>query len=630
MFLKWERKNGIKNKILNFYEYHPFPQATEREAWENLPDGKELIGNAEKYLNFEWQSLLATDFMAFYRKGKRITYEKPYFERRRALYNLVLGECAENKGRFLDDIINGIWLICEETYWGISAHNGKNAFMDLPELKRLLPDVEEQYIDLFAAETGALLAWTDYLLKKSLNDISPQIGRRINLELEKRIKLPFLNHDDTNWMGYLKTNKVNNWNPWINSTVLSVFLLTETDNDRKYRAILKAFDTLDIFMATYGEDGGCDEGTSYWGHAAGCVHDFCDQLYKVSKGKIDFFGEPLIKNMGTFIYKAHISGSYFINYADGSAKPDVTSALIYHYGMRIGDEAMMNLAASLPKGEHEGAGSSAPSIYRKLNFLFDCSGLSEKTETAKAPFIKEAWLSDIQVMIARENDGTDRGLFLSAKGGHNDESHNHNDIGNFIIYQDGKPRIIDLGVGIYTKKTFSPERYEIPTMCSEYHNLPTVNGMTQAAGAEHVADSVCYDEAESKFSLDLKRAYPKESGLKALKRSIIFDRGAEEIVLKDKYVFKKHNNEFILTLMLAESPFKAAHGLIAVGTGDSVLEIIFDEALRTDISEFILNDPRLEEVWGEKVYRVLLKGHIESAEGSSTVRFKKGKKNAGV
>ena len=50
-------------------------------------------------------------------------YNGPYFKRRFALGSLAIAECAEDKGRFLDDIMNGIWCICEESSWSPPANN---------------------------------------------------------------------------------------------------------------------------------------------------------------------------------------------------------------------------------------------------------------------------------------------------------------------------------------------------------------------------------------------------------------------------------------------------------------------------------------------------------------------------
>jgi len=58
-------------------------------------------------------------------------------------------------------------------------------------------------------------------------------------------------------------------------------------------------------------------------------------------------------------------------------------------------------------------------------------------------------------MMARAQEGSVQGLYLAAQAGNNGKSHNHNDVGNFIVYSEGMPAIIDVGVETYTAKTFT-------------------------------------------------------------------------------------------------------------------------------------------------------------------------------
>lgn len=53
---------------------------------------------------------------------------------------------------------------------------------------------------------------------------------------------------------------------------------------------------------------------------------------------------------------------------------------------------------------------------------------------AVAPFVRDIWLPETRVMVACDAAGSSQGYYLAVKGGHNDESHNHNDVGHFIIY----------------------------------------------------------------------------------------------------------------------------------------------------------------------------------------------------
>ncbi len=114
----------------------------------------------------------------------------------------------------MDEIANGVWLTCEETFWGVPAHLG------MQRAGPGLPDVSEPIVDLFAAETSSLLAWTDYLVGDRLARVSPLLPERIRLEINRRILTPCLVRNDFWWMG-LSGLPVNNWNPWICSNWLT-------------------------------------------------------------------------------------------------------------------------------------------------------------------------------------------------------------------------------------------------------------------------------------------------------------------------------------------------------------------------------------------------------------------------
>ena len=160
--------NEIGQKYLSpFTPFSLYPRASDRAAWEALDAQwkKETIRQGEAYLNYDYPSLSATDFMAFSRTGNRVLYEDKTFGKRYALSALVLAECVEDKGRFLDDIINGIFSICEESAWQLPAHN--SYMRDTPQL--LLPDVTAPIMDLFSCETGAVLAAAYYLLAARLD-----------------------------------------------------------------------------------------------------------------------------------------------------------------------------------------------------------------------------------------------------------------------------------------------------------------------------------------------------------------------------------------------------------------------------------------------------------------------------
>ena len=158
------------------------PQADDGYWRDSIPTEmrQSYIEYGEPYLGKGWTVLPWTVFAENKINGNRVNYENICFEKRRQLAALVMAEIMEGKGRFLNDIIDGMGSFCEETWWGIPAHYGKR-----------IPLTETQEVDLFNAETASLIVWTRYMLEKQFNAFSPDLCQRIDREIERRILKPY-------------------------------------------------------------------------------------------------------------------------------------------------------------------------------------------------------------------------------------------------------------------------------------------------------------------------------------------------------------------------------------------------------------------------------------------------------
>ena len=128
------------------------------------------------------------------------------------------------------------------------------------------------------------------------------------------------------------------------------------------------------------------------------------------------------------------------------------------------------------------------------------------------------------------------GWFLGAKGGYNNESHNHNDVGSCVVYVRDIPVLVDAGVGTYTKQTFNHDRYKIWSMQCDWHNLPMINGTAQPAGAQYRSKNASCNLSKGMFSLDLADAYPPESGCRKWVRTYrLAPKGAPSVTITDSF-----------------------------------------------------------------------------------------------
>ena len=563
------------------------PQAHDAFWRDSIPQEmrQSYISYGEQYLNKSWTVLPWTVFAENKINGNRVNYEGICFEKRRQLAALVMAEIMEGQGRFTNHIIDGIGSFCEETWWGIPAHYGKQ-----------IPLTDVQEVDLFNAETASLIVWTRYMLEKQFDRFSPDLCQRIDNEIERRILRPTLQKD------YWWKTAGMNWNPWICSNWLACVLVCEKNEVRKDEAIAQIEKATQAFIDAYPEDGGCDEGPGYWDRAAASMFEV---LRLLPDGSHFAESAEKIRKMAAYAYKTYIGHDYCVNFADAHENKAVQQVnIVYPFGCWLNDKTMREFGAYLgrarqvltqPAKLYDKSGNF-PTLGRELLFLRHIRDFM--AEKAQEPIIKDTWLADLQIMTARRGN-----WFVAMKGGNNGESHNHNDVGSFIVYTDGEPLLIDPGVGEYTAKTFSNSRYEIWTMQSDYHNLPQINGIGQKDGKVFAAKVVGHKDGQ--LTLDIAGAYPAEAAVKKWKRTVSTTKSGISVVEDFEL------NEYITpTRLMLMTTHRDALKHISYNTDQL-------EASIEDVSNQL--DPLLQGMWGKEMYRIVLK--VKSDKTRQVIRY---------
>ncbi|MGE5500106.1 MAG: heparinase II/III family protein, partial [Syntrophothermus sp.] len=249
------------------------------------------------------------------------------------------------------------------------------------------------------------------------------------------------------------------------------------------------------------------------------------------------------------------------------------------------------------------------------------------------PLLADIWLPDTKIMAAREKKDSNEGFYIAAVGSHNGKSHNHNDTGNFILYADGEPVIIDAGLGTYTAKTFSAERYTLWTMQSGYHNLPSVNGTMQKDGKEYAAKNHVFSSGKDSvlFSLDIAGAYPKETGLTKWIRTLKLSRIMSTLEVAEDYSSETAPKELSLSFMTPCSIDESKGGCLILhygkGSESRSKQVIlsYDPGIMTpEIQKIAVDDKRLSNIWGNELKRILFHIRKPESEGSLKVIFSRG------
>jgi len=589
-----------------------------RQKIGELPDSIKsiLVTRADKALPFSWPALPASSFLEFKQNGNRIRYEAKLNERRDALTSLVIGYLITGDKKYLPQLINGLWATLEESTWEIPA------IVALQKAGRNLPDPTEEIVGLVSAETAVNIAMIQFMLSDELEQYSSIINQRIEKELYKKIFEPYLQRSDYWWMGF-KGEAVNNWNAWINTNVFQTALLAANNADTLTRLMQKVFSSTDYFINQYPEDGGCDEGPSYWNEAGGKLIRLLFLANRVSQGQLDWSDKILLNRMGSYIYKMHIAGEYFVNFADAVPQmiPDAES--VYRYGEMFDNDSLKQFGTYL----FQLSGNKLPDK-SVVNFLQTTAVFDKLTTTGNnAVSPSYSFLPDLEIATIHSGIGKAIDLLLSVQGGHNGESHNHNDVGNFILYACGKPVIVDAGVGTYTAQTFSKERYALWNMQSQWHNCPTINGVMQQEGKSFRASNFSFQTTKNKgatIDVDIAKAYPSAAFVKKWHRQFVVRQ--QKIVLKEDYELIKVKDDTKIHFLSYCMPKEDKKDVIGFydSQGKRVLSLKYDpENMKPVIELKELDDAKMIAGWGDRLYRLTFLVTKKAMKGKTQFEFSK-------
>ena len=556
------------------------PDISERAAWEALDHEAvaALLREAEKDRAQPWPHTLLSDYARYWRDGVRVAYEEPVGELRRRTAAAVAAAAVTGEESWVDHAADGLQLLCEQTSWCWAAHESFASARN-----EVVADPDDPYVDLGAAETVEVLAWADLVLGPALDDRVPGLRRRLRREARVRVFVPFLQRRDWHWLGL--DGRLHNWNPWIHGHILSAALLLEPDADRQLRLVDLVVEGLSRYLDAMPSDGGCDEGYAYWWNGPARLATALELLDRITAGAFDPWGVPPLAELARYPGRMALGDGWFVNVGDGPARPSTQQPwhVLHRWGRRIGDDDVTAFAAT----HRNELPSPQPGLGRLVLALFDRDWWAAKPGATGLP--RSTWLPETQLFVAR-----DAGLALAVKGGHNDENHNHNDVGSFIAAIDSSPVLIDLGQPTYTAISFSPRRYEQWVVRSAWHNVPLVDGQEQSPGADSKATHVDVQEGVS-FALTLPDG--------AVRRKASLDAGAVRVVdtWPAGHVLVEH-------FVIAGTPQRQRPGeLVVRALSGAVATLTWNAELGAGTLERRpVDDDLLSAVWGPEVHRLAI------------------------
>ncbi|KQN96186.1 heparinase II/III family protein [Paenibacillus sp. Leaf72] len=565
----------------------PLSEGQLGEAWHDKlrqsevqrPLVEEIRAEAQRQLVSEEPELSESLFRMYGETGERLPYERVYFQKRRRLNSFALMSLIEpEEAPYLEALQAALWSICEERTWCLPAHLG-GAEQQTP-------------IDLFAAETGFALSEISVLLGSRLPE---ELHLRIREEVEKRLFQPFLTEGPYFW-----ENAEHNWAAVCAGSIGAAALHLMDDRERLEAVLSRVLAAMDCFLDGYGEDGACAEGYSYWQYGFGFYVYIAQLLKAATDGAIDLFRSAKVQEIAMFQQKCFTGGRSIVNFSDAPSESGIFMGLSSYLHQEFPAVALPH--ASLRDsytGDH--CARWAPAVRNLLWWAESANATATATRTTAATNSESAegrsdsesaaalwptesfYLENVQWLLSRYVATDGATYSFAAKGGHNAEPHNHNDVGQFVMHADGEAYLADLGSGEYTADYFGPQRYTIWCNGSHGHSVPIIGSARQREGAD--ARAVVVQAATSAeldvLELEMQAAYGEEAGLALLGRRFEWNKkGALPVLtIRNRYRFREEvvgGREIIERFVAWQMPEAGEAGGVVVLQGRKRLTIAFD------------------------------------------------------
>ncbi|MBP3961951.1 hypothetical protein [Paenibacillus lignilyticus] len=576
-------------------------EASSAAKWEEIagsPHYADMVREVEKEGKLLEQTpipeLTSELYGHFERTGNRLMYEGVYFQRRRRLAAFAIRHFLyPSEKSYIDALEEIIAAILVEPTWCLPAHMRGQAI--------------DRHIDLFAAETGFALA--EIIMISGEGHLSMPLQDAIRLEVDRRLFAPYLNLGPYHW-----ETADHNWASVCAGAIASAALLLESDTDRLAAILEKAIGTMGHYLSGFGEDGACLEGPGYWNYGFGYFVAFADLLHRGTCGKANLLADNKVRSIAQFQQRCYLAGNRPANFSD--AVPDVN----VHIGLSD------YLASYYKEVEYPPlavrASFSDDHCWRFAHALRNFIWHKPHAPRAESWQSGSWFLPDAEWLVSRCTSAA--GSFgFAAKGGTNQEPHNHIDVGHFILLADEDPAFAaDLGSGEYTADYFGEGRYGYDCNGAQGHSLPIIGGHLQAVGAQSAAvvlDSYIGAE-EDRFELELASCYPS-SGLTSYRRLFSWHKGSERpmLELRDAIRFAGKPSSITETFITRAKPVLLADGQMLLQGERHAVRLDYDPGCyEVRIEERMYSNHYGQE---ESYSRIYLDRREEMIEGDAAIQL---------
>ncbi|TVR12843.1 MAG: hypothetical protein EA401_08315 [Planctomycetota bacterium] len=569
-----------------------------------------------------WPQLPARLMRRFARDGNRDQFQQAYFARRERITDIALLMAMDHNVDQVDDLVDGIWSVCEEASWCLPAHwhlasLPRRAVCDLPP--------ESEQVDLFAAETAALLALCCHLCQEALDAWSSNLVPHIHQHIQRRCLGPVLTSDAWFWW-----DGHHNWSPWIAANLLTAGGITLYGTADDALLVHRLAGVLQRYLDHIPEDGYCDEGPSYWNAGTGMTVVALALLQQRSGGALDLLASDSIKAMGQYFADTYLGHGHWVINADSKPLVQAHPEVLMLLGQCCDIPQLLALGQELHYQQNHtpitplmGGGGLGPRLRRLWWMDHQTLAHQSSTHTPSTPTYPslDTWFASGEMALMRESPTAGDGCTAVIKFGHNRENHNHLDVGQVIVHWNEAPLIIDPGVDTYRSDHFSPNRYTITWINSDGHNPPRfdANGQMPGTGfgytchkdyAQHTlaACEVHFHSNKSSCTAqgDLRPCYPQVANLQQCQRTLSMQRSPSCTVCIEDDIHCDSATTYQSRWLSACKPHAVHKDGWRWDTAQGPIIAAVSGAKDISCHPIPLDDPQLKSGWGPQLWQITL------------------------
>ena len=408
---------------------------------------------------------------------------------------------------YYKNLVEVVWEICNEYTWAPLGHY--NDYYN-----RTPQDFDPGLIDIFAAS----LAFSMAEIKSLFKDRFPKLlVDRITYEIRRHTIEPYLTRK------FFWETHNNNWTAVCTGAVGGVLMYE--DPEELYRQLPRLQASMECYLNSYDDDGMCVEGTAYWGFGFGFFSVYAMLLREFSNGEYDWFKNPKVKAISQFIQKMLVQPNVLAMFSDVNAREGYWVGLPHMLKTIYGDAI-----ESLPMDQATIVAYCHWAFAVRSTVYFNPEYTSDKLRNC-------VYTAPVTNYFTKRTPN----YGLAFKGGNQWESHNHQDVGSFILARDNRQIFCDFGyIGPGNWPGYQGSRrneYFQPSSFS--HNLPYFNGKGQGGDWTGKARAV-YNEAEGTVYMDFTHGYDVNNVHTTLKKAERTLKPLDDkIELYDKFEFSE-------------------------------------------------------------------------------------------